>query len=366
MYCSKCGSEGDGKFCPNCGAPFAGNAPEAPTAESAPSKGNAPVKRKKPLYKRVWFWLLIGVVLLILWIGRCGAAKGTPTAVQPATAQAAAQQPTEATEAQPAQAQPSATQAVQTEEPAEITLAEQVIFEQDGVRITAKGLDTDGSLFGPALKLLIENDSDRSIGVQARNVSVNDLMVGCAFSGEVAPGKKSNEEVTFLDSDIKAANITVFQKIEFTLHLFDPDSWDSILDSDPIVLTTSADPAYVQPVDDSGFTAMEQDGVKVVVKKLDSADSFWGADVYLYIENSSQKDVTVQVRDVSINGFMVDPLFSCEVPAGKKAFDAITFLQSDLADNGITDITALELSFHVSDMKTWKTIYETDTVQITF
>ncbi|WP_421688163.1 hypothetical protein [Ureibacillus sp. MALMAid1270] len=113
---------------------------------------------------------------------------------------------------------------------------------------------------------------------------------------------------------------------KFELYIIDADSWDEIAVSDLIKLTTSADPNFVQEYDDSGFVAYDADGVKVVVKKLNSSESFWGADVYLYIENNTEKDITIQARDVDINGFMVEPAFSSDVGAGKKAFDTMTFM----------------------------------------
>jgi len=86
----------------------------------------------------------------------------------------------------------------------------------------------------------------------------------------------------------------------------------------------------------------------------------------LYIENNTDKAITVQARDVSINDFMVDPVFSCEVISGKKAFDTITFMESDLTDNGITDINDLELKLHIFDTETWDTIKDTDIIKISF
>ena len=84
------------------------------------------------------------------------------------------------------------------------------------------------------------------------------------------------------------------------------------------------------------------------------------------MENNSDKDITVQTRDVSINGFMVNAMFSCNVVAGKKAVDTITFMESDLSENDITAINDVELSFHVFDFENWETIVDTEVVNITF
>ena len=246
-----------------------------------------------------------------------------------------------------------------------VSIQEQVIYDAGGIRITAVSLEQD-SFWGPAVKVLVENNSDKNITVQARNCSINGLMVEPMFSCDVAAGKKANDSITFMSSDLETANITVIKDIEFFLHIFDADSWDAIADSPVITLTTSADPSYEQVFNTKGFVAYEDGGIKIIVQKLNSADSFWGSDVYIYAENNTSSNITIQSRDVSVNGFMVDPIFSCDIAAGKKAYDTITFFESDLEENGIQDITELELKFHIFSSDSWDTIHDTNAIIVTF
>jgi hypothetical protein len=247
-----------------------------------------------------------------------------------------------------------------------ITVEEHEIFNQDDIAITLKSLNLEDSFFGPELKLLIENDNTKDITVQIRNVSINDIMVNSIFSCDVVSGKKANDAISFMSSSLDIARIKTIKKIEFYFHIFDSDTWDTIVDSKAICVETSADSSFVQEYDDSGYPAINTKDFKIVIKKLDNKESFWGADLYVYIENNFDQDVTIQVRDVSINGFMVSPSFSCDVLAGKRAFDSITFLESELTDNDITDITSIELTFHIFDMNEWNTIYDSDIVSISF
>jgi len=246
-----------------------------------------------------------------------------------------------------------------------VNVEEQVLLEQDGVLITLKSLSYDG-FFGPSLKVLIENKSEKDITVQVRKTVVNDVMVDTLFSSDVAAGKKANDEITYMGSDLKEANIETIKSFELVLILIDPDSFDTIFETEPLTITTSADPSYVQTFDDSGFVALDKNDLKIVVQKLDSEDSFWGADIYVYIENNSSRDITVQLRDVSINGFMIDPIFSSDILPGKKAYDSITFFESDLTDNEINTIDELSLKFHVFDADSWDTIFDSEIVTISF
>ncbi len=245
------------------------------------------------------------------------------------------------------------------------TVEEQVLLDQDDIKITLKSLDFDG-FYGPELKVLIENNSDKSIIVQTRDSSVNDIMIETMFSCNVAAGKKANDSIDFMRADFEQAGIATIQNIEFKFHIFDSDKWDVILDSDTITVNTTADPSYVQAYDDSGLVVLDDKDIKIVMKRVSSTESFWGADVYVYIENNSDKDVTIQARDVSINGFMIDPIFSSDVLSGKKAYDTITFFESDLADNDIKSIDIMELSFHIFDSNSWDTYFDTQLIEVTF
>ena len=63
---------------------------------------------------------------------------------------------------------------------------------------------------------------------------------------------------------------------------------------------------------------------------------------------------------------MIDPMFSATVNAGKKIYDTITFFNSDLDKNEITDIKEVELKFDIFDPDTWEDIVITGAKKITF
>ena len=41
-------------------------------------------------------------------------------------------------------------------------------------------------------------------------------------------------------------------------------------------------------------------------------------------------------------------------------------MESDLTDNDITDIKTMELRFHVFDMESWDTLFDSEIVSISF
>lgn len=245
-----------------------------------------------------------------------------------------------------------------------VTVEQTVLVDQDNVVITATGMDE--SVFGPELKLLIENNSDTNLTFQVRNASVNGYMADTMMSEDVAAGKKSNTKITFTTSGLKECGIDTFANVEFSFHIFTTDGWDDYLDTDAITVETSAAATYTQTIDDSGEVFYDSDGIKIVGKGLPSDDSIFGPGLIIYIENNSDTDRTVQVRDTSVNGFMIDTVMSQDVVAGKKAITAVTFLSSSLEENSITDITFVETSFHIFDTEDWSNEIDTDPITINF
>ena len=255
----------------------------------------------------------------------------------------------------------------QVEEPeeTEATISETVLVDEAGIKITAKSLEVD-EVFGPEIKLLIENNSGKDLTFQCRNASVNGYMVETMMSVDVVNGKKANDSLTFMQSDFEACGIETIADMEIAFHIFDMADWETYLDTDAIQIRTSIADTFEYTYDDNGDLAYEGNGIKVVIKGLAEDDSIFGPSIVTYIENTGDKDVTVQTRDVSVNGFMVEAVFSCDVVAGKRAVDTITFMESDLEQNGITTIENVELSFHVFDFDDWETIVDTEIANITF
>lgn len=67
-----------------------------------------------------------------------------------------------------------------------------------------------------------------------------------------------------------------------------------------------------------------------------------------------------------MNGFMLNPVMSEDVLSGYKSLTAMTFFSSELEENNITEITDIELEFHIFNMDSWDTIQDTDVIKLSF
>ena len=107
----------------------------------------------------------------------------------------------------------------------------------------------------------------------------------------------------------------------------------------------------------------EQEGVRLTVTGLE--ESWMGTELQVLIENDSDVPVTVQVRNVSVNGFMLnDAVFSPSVTPGNRVNDSITFMSNGLETSGIDTFGVIELSFVVFHSESWDDIFQTEFIGI--
>ena len=96
---------------------------------------------------------------------------------------------------------------------ADESINEQVLVDQDDIKITATEYVTD-SIWGDGIKLLVENNSAKDYTIGCDALIVNDYMITDLFSADVAAGKKSNEVMYLSSTELKAAGIDTVGQIE--------------------------------------------------------------------------------------------------------------------------------------------------------
>ena len=246
----------------------------------------------------------------------------------------------------------------------EITVAETVLYEADGVKVTATGYE-DGWM-GPEIKILVENDSSKNVLVTSASVSANGYMMPTAsLYAEVAAAKKANETLTIMSSELDQSGIEMLAELQFYLQIQDPETWQTITTSDLLTLTTSAAP-YEQPVDDSGDVLYDSDGIRIICKGL-KQDIIWDGTVVFYMENNSGKEISIYAENVSVNGFMQDVGLWSDLRPSTKIIDGMSMIDlSDLEIENIDQIENIEFNLRIVDANTWEDIVTTDVLTLNF
>ena len=244
-----------------------------------------------------------------------------------------------------------------------VTIEEQELINQDGIVITAKEYVTD-NIWGDGIKLVLENNSDKTVTVGCNALIVNNYMITDLFVAEVAPGKKSNEVMYLSNTELKAAGIDIVGQVEIYFHVYDSASYDNIFDSGCVTIKTSEFANMDTTPEDMGTELYNENGIRIVGKAVDE-NSFWGTAILLYCENTSGKNVGISVEEMSINGFMMSPLFSTIIYDQKMSLDEITVLSTELETNGIDEIEEVELKFHIYDVDSYNTIADSEPIKFT-
>ena len=206
----------------------------------------------------------------------------------------------------------------------------QLLLNKRGLVITATGL-TEGGGEGPTLNVTIENRSETGVTVQVSDPSVNSWMMDATFSVDVAAGQKAEGSILFLSSKMERSGIETIADMEFSFHILNQDRV-TFLDSDPVTVRTPAADTYQDSFDDSGEELYNENGVRIIAKGFSETESVFGPGLVLFLENTTDKAITVQAKDVSVNGSAADVIFSEDILAGKRSAAAVIVIGVPLQD----------------------------------
>lgn len=233
----------------------------------------------------------------------------------------------------------------------------QTVVDNDYCTIKITGIDPNNT-WGYTLDVYLENKSaDTDYMFSLSFSSVNGLGMDALFATEVAPGKKANEQIHFTDRELNAL-VGQFTDIELTFQVTDANDWLAKPVANPTVhiypYGEENVKVYQRPGEETDTLVLDTDAVTIIVTEY-TMDDIWGYCAKLFLVNKTDKDLMFSVDDVSVNGFMLDPLYADLVEGGKCAYSFISWLESDLQDNGITEVNNIELTLRVYDSTDWMT-----------
>lgn len=197
--------------------------------------------------------------------------------------------------------------------------------------------------------------------------SVNGAMVDLMLSGKmIAAGKKANDVMMIYARDLKLAGIEEIKDIEFQLAVMD-DQFSTISRSPIITLKTVGSEDYTQVFEPMGDVVLEQDGIKVSLGIPVEIPDYDGINLPIFLENTSGKNVTVQLIDTSVNGNMFGSIFHALVLDGKVAYKNIFMFRYYLDEYNIDMIEKLEFKVVAFDPENpGDYILESEPIVVTF
>lgn len=251
------------------------------------------------------------------------------------------------------------------QEPTGVSIQKTVLVDESGIKITAESLSLS-SLAGPTVMVSIENNTGKTLGIKTKDSSINGYTVDSYLADFDIESGSTNSYIQFLQTDMNEAGITEVGTMRMAFYLYDPESFDSYLETDPIELKTSIADETGSPDSPNGEVVYEKDGIKVVMAGLVADDSTLGEAVAMYAENSSDTPVLIKLQDVLLNEYVAETPFSMEVMPGEKAAGNITFELSTIVNNGIKSIDSMRITLQVMEKDTYRILDESEQIYLNF
>lgn len=250
----------------------------------------------------------------------------------------------------------SASQGNSDEATNQITFEGFVAVDNEECVITMKEIDPD-NMWGFTLKAELENKStEKTYMFSVESAAINGVEFDPLFASEVAPEKKANENIVFPDHSLQGNDIGDYTDIELTFRVYDSNDWLSEAAARETVHVypygEDKATAFVREIQSSDHVIVENESVTVVVTGYEN-DAIWGYTVNLFLLNKTDKNVMFSVDEASVNGYMADPFFAASVSAGKCAFGSMSWANSILQENGITEVEEIEFLLKAYDSDNW-------------
>lgn len=229
------------------------------------------------------------------------------------------------------------------------TIDEQVLLDNDMVKITAKEFIVY-NYGGTSIKLYVENKSEKAFKLRCDDVIVNDYVCYSNSYLLLKAGENAYFEIEFRPESYHYGEIGKIGEIKLKFFLCEPDSFHvEIQESDWITINASDIEAEDEELDINGITLFDQDGIKIVATENDGFD-LESASIRAYVENNTDKDIYIEDKDFYVNGYRVKGDVYGSIYAHSKRFIYVDYYYYDNPDKekiGIID--ELGASFEIRD-----------------
>lgn len=128
----------------------------------------------------------------------------------------------------------------------------------------------------------------------------------------------------------------------------------------PTVESVNTEPSFEEIV------VVDNEYVAVFITSKPYVSDGYGQMIDIRLENKSSTDVQFVIDYIAANGSMMNAPFQSIVFEGKVDNNTIVFLDSDLNDNNIVEITEIEFALDVYDTETYAECFVSDVYTVIF
>lgn len=241
------------------------------------------------------------------------------------------------------------------------SIEEQVLYEENGFRITAKELKFDeDEEYGnskASLSLFMENEGKEDLDYVITALTVNHYEMGNSISGmnvNVPSGKKANENLNIYGKELEKAGFDLYEigeiEVDFRIGKTEDETSDYVRTGLLSIKTTDYDKVEGKPAED-GKEIFNEAGVRIAYLGMSEAEEEnigeFSADVF--IENTSDKPVICWIFGGTIDGKEVSVYNTPHVSAGRMAHASIEFFGDDVADIDMESIGEITVTINLTE-----------------
>lgn len=223
----------------------------------------------------------------------------------------------------------------------EVTIEEQVLVDDDLLKISTTGDITYEEGYAQRIGLAIENKTDNDLMINSRYIAVNGYTQTTYLFFSVPARETLDTSIDLFYYDLMMCNIDTIATVEFAFELGMLDT----ISYGPITIETSA-ADYEQPFDFDGTTVYNENGIEVIaLDEISELYDFVGP-VFIFINNTGA-DIRTNFENVTINGISVSNEGESHLPSGMYSIRLLDY-SDDMYDNNIDSIDefACELTIY--------------------
>lgn len=248
----------------------------------------------------------------------------------------------------------------------EATIEETTVLDEQGIVAVAKSLGKyEGEWLScdHALVLDVTNNTEKAVSVSLKRLSVNGCFFDDSMGVDVQPGETTELPAMLDDITLENYGITTVADLEFSVGVEDAESYQTLFESDPVTIKTSAYEGFEYQYNESGTVMYDADGVKIIAMDGLHEHDFFGPYINLCVINQTDKNIGVRVADSAVNGENIALGTGSYTPAGKRSINILSIEGEDRPEK----VESFTLSFSIEDWDSGDVIIEkTDPVTITF
>lgn len=226
------------------------------------------------------------------------------------------------------------------------TIEETVVFDRDGIKITAVEMTYD-SAYGTGVKILVENNTSKNIVLSGGDFIVNGITVSGSLYIEVAAEKKAYGTIYLSKYDLEYSNIDDISTFAAAdADISDHDTHTVFLHT-PFSLETSTHDGIVPSYDKTGDVIYEYNDQITIIGR-DVIGSEHGVQVWMLIINNSDDDIYISGENISVNGFTIDAYLGGTVYAQTVRYLPMTLFYQSLEESNIDPLDITEVTWHIA------------------